>query len=65
MASKQKFAIEASVRHEIGRGASRHLRREDKVPGVVYGGGKDTLSIAFEHKDLAKSLSNEAFYSLS
>lgn len=63
MASKQKFEVEASVRHDKGKGASRRLRREDKVPGVVYGGGKDTTTLSLEHKQIAKSLENEAFYS--
>lgn len=63
MASKQSFEVEASVRHDMGKGASRRLRREKKVPGVVYGGKKEALSVTFEHKDLAKSLENEAFYS--
>jgi large subunit ribosomal protein L25 len=64
MASKQKFEIEASgVRHEIGKGASRRLRREEKVPGILYGGGKDPVTLTFEHKNVAKSLENEAFYS--
>ncbi len=63
MASKQKFEIEATVRHEIGKGASRRLRREEKVPGVIYGGGKAPVALTFEHKTVAKSLENEAFYS--
>lgn len=63
MASKQKFEIEAHVRHDIGKGASRRLRREEKVPGVVYGGGKEPSSLVLEHKIIAKSLENEAFYS--
>jgi large subunit ribosomal protein L25 len=63
MASKQKFEIEASVRHDMGKGASRRLRREEKVPGVIYGGGKAPVALTFEHKHVAKSLENEAFYS--
>jgi large subunit ribosomal protein L25 len=63
MASKQKFEIEASVRHNMGKGASRRLRRDEKVPGVVYGGGKAPVALTFEHKVIAKSLENEAFYS--
>lgn len=60
---KQNFELEAVVRHEIGKGASRRLRREEKVPGVIYGGGKDAVSLTFEHKLVAKALENEAFYS--
>ena len=63
MATKQAFEVEASVRHDMGKGASRRLRREKKVPGVVYGGKKEPVSLSFEHNKLAKSLENEAFYS--
>lgn len=63
MASKQKFELEAAVRHDMGKGASRRLRREEKVPGVVYGGGKAPVALTFEHKHVAKSLQSEAFYS--
>lgn len=63
MASKQKFELEASVRHNIGKGASRRLRREEKVPGVLYGGGEEPVALTFEHKHVAKSLEMEAFYS--
>ncbi len=63
MASIKKFELEAAVRHDMGKGASRRLRREEKVPGVVYGGGKDPVSLTIEHKLISKSLENEAFYS--
>lgn len=63
MASKYKFEIEATVRQDIGKGASRRLRREANVPGVVYGGGKDPVTLVVEHKAISKSLENEAFYS--
>ena len=63
MASKQSFEVEASVRHDMGKGASRRLRRDEKVPGVVYGGGKTPVSLTMEHKLIVKSLQNEAFYS--
>src|ERR1700722_2623009 len=63
MASNKKFELEAVVRHEIGKGASRRLRREEKVPGVIYGGGKKTVSLTLEHNKVAKALDNEAFYS--
>jgi large subunit ribosomal protein L25 len=63
MTSKQKFEIEANIRHDIGKGASRRLRRDEKVPGILYGGGKEPIALTFEHKQVAKSLENEAFYS--
>ncbi|HEU5282003.1 MAG TPA: 50S ribosomal protein L25/general stress protein Ctc [Gammaproteobacteria bacterium] len=64
MASKKmSFEVDAVVRHDKGKGASRRLRREEKVPGVVYGAGKAPVSLSLEHKHIAKSLSVEAFYS--
>jgi large subunit ribosomal protein L25 len=63
MASKQKYELEASIRNDMGKGASRRLRREEKVPGIMYGGGKDPVALVFEHKSVSKSLENEAFYS--
>lgn len=64
MASKKaKFEVEASVRHDKGKGASRRLRREEKVPAIVYGGGAAAVSLTLEHNKIAKSLENEAFYS--
>jgi large subunit ribosomal protein L25 len=63
MASKHAYEVEASVRHDMGKGASRRLRREKKVPGVVYGGSKEPVSLSIEHSELSKSLQNEAFYS--
>ena len=58
------FSLSAKPRTDVGKGASRRLRREaGAVPAVVYGGHKDPLSITVSHKDLLKALENEAFYS--
>jgi len=63
MAANHRFELEAVVRHDMGKGASRRLRREEKVPGVVYGGGKEAVSLTLEHNKASKALENEAFYS--
>ncbi|HDK38348.1 MAG TPA: 50S ribosomal protein L25/general stress protein Ctc [Thiolapillus brandeum] len=57
------FNIEAVVRNDGGKGASRRLRREGLVPGIIYGGGKDPEMIATAHNKLLQHLENEAFYS--
>ena len=57
-----KIAIKAEPRSVQGTGASRRLRRESKVPGVVYGAGKDAVAIEVDHKDLWFKLKTEAFH---
>ncbi len=56
--------LTAERRTDVGKGASRRLRREEnKVPAIVYGGGKEPMSVTFHHKDILKALKNEAFFS--
>ncbi len=58
------FTLKAEVRDNKGKGASRRLRRLDgQVPGIIYGAGKEPVMISLAHKDLIKSLEDEAFYS--
>lgn len=59
----EQFELNAEPRDNVGKGASRRLRRTGKVPGVVYGTEKDAVSIQFEHDDLMHHLEKEAFYS--
>ncbi|MBD9485176.1 50S ribosomal protein L25/general stress protein Ctc [Pseudomonas sp. PDM14] len=59
-----EFALNATVRSDLGKGASRRLRRNEAlVPAVVYGGEKAPQSISLLAKDLAKLLENEAAFS--
>ena len=57
-----KITIKAEPRSVQGTGASRRLRRESKVPGVLYGAGKDAQPILLDHKDLWFKLKMEAFH---
>jgi len=57
------FSLEAEIRTDLGKGASRRLRHTEKFPAVVYGAGKDPVSITLDHKKFLHSLENEAFYS--
>jgi len=58
------FEVNAEIREDLGKGASRRLRRlEDKIPGIVYGAGKKPQSLSLVHKDISKLLEDEAFYS--
>ena len=58
------FILQAKGREDTGKGASRRLRRlAGEVPAIVYGGKKNPTKIALTHKDVAKALENEAFFS--
>jgi large subunit ribosomal protein L25 len=57
------FEIEAQVRHDAGKGASRRLRREGKLPAIIYGGGKPPQNLMIAHGPVMYSLEHEAFYS--
>jgi large subunit ribosomal protein L25 len=57
-----KIAIKADARSVQGTGASRRLRRESKVPGIIYGAGKDAMPIEMDHKDLWFNLKKEGFH---
>lgn len=57
------IVLHASARSDLGKGASRRLRREGFVPAIVYGGKKEPLSITLEQRELQKEMKNEAFYS--
>ena len=58
------FTLNANVREDLGKGASRRLRRNaDLVPAIVYGGNKEPQSISIAARELNKALENEAFYS--
>ncbi len=61
--SNVDFNITAEVRSDLGKGASRRLRREGKVPAVLYGADKDPVSLTLDHNDFFHHLENESFYS--
>ncbi|MEV5463147.1 50S ribosomal protein L25/general stress protein Ctc [Streptomyces sp. NPDC002788] len=48
--------IAAETRTEFGKGAARRIRREDKVPGVLYGHGSDPLHLTLPGHDLLMAL---------
>ncbi|MCC5033001.1 50S ribosomal protein L25/general stress protein Ctc [Streptomyces sp. WAC 00631] len=48
--------IPAEIRSEFGKGAARRLRREEKVPGVVYGHGGEPVHVAIPGHELMMAL---------
>jgi large subunit ribosomal protein L25 len=59
----QTFEINAEPRESVGKGASRRLRKTGKVPGIVYGIGKQAEMISLDQNSLGHQLDHEAFYS--
>jgi large subunit ribosomal protein L25 len=59
----QLFEVKAETRSQQGKGASRRLRREGKVPGILYGAGRETTPILVNHEELRLQLEQEAFFS--
>lgn len=57
------FEFEAQTRVGTGKPAARRLRREDKVPAIVYGAGKEPMPITLSHNKVIKALEHEAIYS--
>ena len=58
-----KFELNASKRELQGSGASRRLRRANKVPGIIYGGTAAPALIELDHNDILLALRKEAFHS--
>ena len=57
------FTLDAESRSDLGKGASRRLRRTGRVPAIVYGAGSEPENISLEHNKVMHDLENEAFYS--
>ncbi|WP_428608441.1 50S ribosomal protein L25/general stress protein Ctc [Sedimenticola sp.] len=60
---KEAFVVNAQLRTDTGKGASRRLRHAGLVPGIVYGAHQDPAMISMVHSDLIQHLNQEAFYS--
>ena len=54
--------VSADIREDVGKGASRRLRRQGKVPGVIYGGNRDAVALTLDQEELLHATENEAFY---
>jgi large subunit ribosomal protein L25 len=58
-----QFTLDAELRSDKGKGASRRLRRSNKVPAIMYGADAEPTSLLLDHNQVLRRLENEAFYS--
>ena len=60
--STDTIHLNAALRSDSGKGASRRLRREGLVPAIVYGGDRDPAKISIAHNEFIHELENDAIY---
>jgi large subunit ribosomal protein L25 len=60
--SKQ-FKIQAEMREDVGKGASRRLRRAGRVPAIIYGAGREPAMVTLDHNYMIHAIEDEAFQS--
>ena len=54
--------LSAETRASVGKGNSRSLRREGRIPAIVYGNKLEPLAISLSEKDLNTELRKEGFF---
>lgn len=54
--------LEATSRKDLGRGASRRLRRCEKIPAIIIGQGKEAVSITLDEKKVITASLKDEFY---
>ncbi len=60
---EKSTGLTAEIRNGAGKGVARALRREGKIPGVLYGKGQQATSIALPLKDVAQEYQKGRFRS--
>ena len=56
------LTLPAETRDRVGKGASHVLRREGRVPAVIYGGNQEPIAIHVEEKELRRQLDTGTFF---
>ena len=55
------IVLSVDVRERTGKGGAREARRQGFVPGVLYGGDQDPVSISLKHNELIKAINSGKF----
>src|SRR5215213_2596469 len=57
------LTLSAEPRESVGKGAARAVRRQGRVPAIVYGDSKEPVNISLEPRALGRALAREGFFS--
>ncbi len=56
------FEVQAELRTDTGKGASRRLRHAGQVPAIMYGNNETPISLTLNHNKFIRHLEEDAFY---
>ncbi len=56
------ITLDVELRSDLGRGASRRLRREEKIPAIVIAKGQESISIILNEKKLIQACTKPDFF---
>jgi large subunit ribosomal protein L25 len=59
--SQQAYELKAEARERVGKGSARDVRRNGKVPAVIYGGKQPPIAIALPYKDVYMKIHGGGF----
>lgn len=59
--SPQSYALKAEARERVGKGSARAIRRNGKIPAVIYGDKKEPLSITLPYKEVFQRIQSGGF----
>jgi large subunit ribosomal protein L25 len=56
------ISLSAEPRASVGKGAARAIRRDGRVPGIIYGDGKEPTPVSFEPRELSRAIARAGFF---
>lgn len=57
------ITLDVQVRNDLGRGASRRLRRAEQIPAIIIAKGQETVSVILDEKKLIQATTKPEFFS--
>ncbi len=56
------YELSATVREKVGKGAARSVRRQDRIPAVIYGGNQPPVAISLPWREVSQRIHGGGFY---